>query len=130
MSKTAFVHGGSIFELLTVPEGITLDECYSADYLARCTDVPTAAQIGWTLGADGKTWGPPPPPPSPLRSATVSALLDALSSSQRATITTDHMARLVARAQLGPVVLTDPKVKRAADDLSVTPDAWFTLAGA
>ncbi len=66
----------------------------------------------------------------PVRSATVSTLLDALSTSQRATIAADHMSRLVARAQIGPVVLGDPKVKRAADDMHITPDAWFTLAGA
>jgi len=65
-----------------------------------------------------------------LPRATVSALLDALSASQRTTITTDHMARLVARAATGPVVLGDPKVGRAAADIGITPDAWFTLAGA
>lgn len=64
-----------------------------------------------------------------VRFATVSALLDALSTTQRATVTPDHMSRLVARAQLGPVVLGDPKVARAATDMSITPDAWFTLAG-
>jgi len=66
----------------------------------------------------------------PVRSATVSKLLDALSTSQRAAIAADHMGRLLARAQLGPVVLGDPKVKRAADDMHLTPDAWFILAGA
>ena len=45
-------------------------------------------------------------------------------------VTADHMARLVGRAALGPVVLTAPKVGRAAADMSLTPDAWFTLAGA
>jgi len=65
-----------------------------------------------------------------VRTATVSVLLDALSIEQRATITPDHMSRLVARAAVGAVVVTDPKVKRAADDLSIAPDAWFTLAGA
>ena len=65
-----------------------------------------------------------------VRTASVSALLDTLSASQRATITQDHMSRLVARAATGPVVPSDPKVGRAATDIGITPDAWFTLAGA
>ncbi len=65
----------------------------------------------------------------PVRKAAVSTLLDALSASQRATITPDHMGRLVARSGLGHVIITDPKVGRAAADMGITPDAWFTLAG-
>ena len=67
--------------------------------------------------------------PTPVRSATVSTLLDALSVAQRGAISTDHMGRLIARAAIGPVVSTDPKISRAATDMGITPDAWFTLAG-
>ncbi len=69
-------------------------------------------------------------PVASVRSTTVTTLLDSLSSTQRAEITTDHMARLIARSALGPVVLTDPKVTRAATDMNITADAWFTLAKA
>lgn len=65
-----------------------------------------------------------------VRVATVSSLLDALSITQRAAITVDHMGRLVARSVLGHVIIADPKVGRAAADMGITPDAWFTLAGA
>lgn len=64
------------------------------------------------------------------RLTTISALLDGLSTTQRASIPLDHMVRLLARAAKGPVAVDDPKVVRAATDLALTPDAWFTLAGA
>ncbi len=120
------------------PDGFSLEECFpnvgALDASGNgIVSIPEGASPKVGMTYDGKVFGPAPPS-SPIvprpRTATVSALLDALSASQRGTITADHMSRLVARAQLGPVVLGDPKVKRAADDMSITPDAWFTLAGA
>jgi len=113
------------------PDGFSLDECYPPD--SGVVPIPDGKTVTVGMTWDGKVFGPPPPDPvmsAPPRTATVSALLDALSIPQRATITADHMSRLVARAATGPVVLGDPKVARAADDLSIAPDAWFTLAGA
>ncbi len=112
------------------PDGFSLDECYPPD--SGIVPIPDGKSVTPGMTWDGKVFGPPPAPPQipAPRSATVSALLDALSTGQRATITSDHMSRLVARAAVGHVVVTDPKVKRAADDLSIAPDAWFTLAGA
>ena len=78
----------------------------------------------------GNTPSPALVAPVPARTTTVSALLDCLSVVQRAAITVDHMQRLLARAAKGRVGLDDPKVVRAAADLAMTPDAWFTLAGA
>lgn len=91
------------------------------------TTVPTIP-VPYTTAGTGGTIGDKTIA-GPARKAAVSTLLDALSAAQRATVTPDHMSRLVARAQLGPVVLGDPKVARAATDMSITPDAWFTLAG-
>lgn len=129
---TAFrADGGVVVEITTYPDDVELSDCFHPDLGFRPVQKGASPKVGMTW--DGKAFGPAPPS-SPIvprpRTATVSALLDALSASQRGTITADHMSRLVARAQLGPVVLGDPKVKRAADDMSITPDAWFTLAGA
>jgi len=104
-------------ETLSAPEGSTFA-------------MVKGAGVGWTASG-GTLVAPPAPPhsPAPPRSATVSNLLDALSTTQRAAITIDHMGRLVARSGLGHVIITDPKVGRAAADMGLTPDAWFTLAG-
>ncbi len=123
---------GIVVELFAAhPSGLPLDECYPAALGVLPISAGASPVIGMTY--DGKAFGPPPPvpvvPPRP-RTATVSVLLDALSAAQRATITPDHMSRLVARAAVGDVVVTDPKVARAAADMSIAPDAWFTLAGA
>lgn len=61
MSRTARIEDGAIVELLAPPEGMALEDCYHADLLAMCATVPDAAQIGWKLGADGKTWKAPTP---------------------------------------------------------------------
>jgi len=142
MSGTMILHvvkANMIADAMVVPDGTTIA---SDGKSAACGDTIFAAPDGAVFavisggvigyGWNGKTVSAPATTPQPplARTATVSLLLDALSSSQRAAITVDHMARLVARAAVGPVVLTDPKVKRAADDMSITPDAWFTLAGA
>jgi len=109
------------------PQPVPAD-VFGPDFGKHFVPCGPTVRTGWTY--DGKIFAAPvaAPRPAPQRATTVSALLDALSSSQRATITTDHMNRLVARAQLGSVVVTDPKVKRAADDMAITPDAWFDLA--
>jgi len=120
------------------PDGHPLEECFpnvgALDASGTgIVPIPSGTTVTPGMTYDGKAFGPPPPPPKPVsrpRSATVSALLDALSTAQRATITPDHMSRLVARAATGPVVISDPKVGRAATDMSMTADAWFTLAGA
>jgi hypothetical protein len=105
-----------------------VSDVFALNIAKHMVECDAAVRQGWTY--DGKTFAAPVATPlrAPPRTATVSALLDALSSSQRATITADHMNRLVARAQLGPVVVIDPKVKRAADDMALTSDAWFDLA--
>lgn len=126
------VEDGIVVELIAPhPDGFSLDECFPAEL--GVLPIPAGASPALGMTWDGKVFGPIPPAPPQVpasRSATVSALLDALSTAQRGTITPDHMSRLVARAAVGHVVVTDPKVKRAADDLSIAPDAWFTLAGA
>ncbi len=120
------------------PDGFSLEECFpnvgSLDASGNgIVPIPDGKTVTVGMTWDGTNFGPPPPvpvvPPRP-RTATVSVLLDALSAAQRATITPDHMSRLVARAAVGAVVVTDPKVARAAADMSIAPDAWFTLAGA
>lgn len=119
------------------PNGFSLEECFpnvgSLDASGNgIVPIPDGKTVTVGMTWDGTNFGPPPPTPPVVprpRTAPVSILLDALSSSQRATVTPDHMSRLVARAATGPVVLGDPKVARAAVDMSITPDAWFTLAG-
>ena len=128
---TAFrADGGVVVEITTYPDDVELSDCFHPDLGFRPVQKGASPKVGMTW--DGKAFGPPPPvpvvPPRP-RTATVSVLLDALSAAQRATITPDHMSRLVARAAVGAVVVTDPKVARAATDIGITPDAWFTLAG-
>ncbi len=132
------VKANTIADAMVVPDGTTIA---SDGKSAACGDTTFAAPDGAAFavisggvigyGWDGKAVSAPvtPPQPPPPRTATVSLLLDALSTTQRAAITVDHMGRLVARSGLGHVIITDPKVGRAAADMGITPDAWFTLAG-
>ena len=49
MTKLAYVQSGVIAELPAPQPGFTLQQCYHADYLAACVEVPETAQIGWVL---------------------------------------------------------------------------------
>ena len=110
------------------PDGFSLEECYPPGVVTPVPD-GTNPKVGMTY-ADGK-FGPapvPPAPPSRPRAATVAALLDALSSTQRGAIPQDDRDRLLARAIEGPVSESSAKVVRAAKGVGLTPSAWFDAA--
>jgi len=142
MSGTMILHvvkANTIADAMVVPSGTTMA---SDGKSAACGNTTFAAPDGAAFaiisggvigyGWDGKTVSAPATTPQPplARTATVSLLLDALSTTQRGTIAADRMIRLVARGAMGHVIITDPKVGRAAADMGITPDAWFTLVGA
>lgn len=105
---------------------LTITDAQRAEFLAH----PGLRQ--WVNGAVQPYAPPLAPCTTPVRAAGLSALLDPLSPTQRATITADHKDRLQAEASEHPgglLPIGNAKVTRAAADLGLTPDAWFNLAG-
>ena len=65
MSKFARVVAGTVAEVFTPPEGVTIQECFHADVAAMFQPCPNMVEVEWTT--DGKeAWAPPPVVPSAI----------------------------------------------------------------
>lgn len=64
--KYARIINGQVLELITPPEGYNITDCYHADIVKTCQQIPIDqdVQIGWTF-ADGVFTAPVETPTEP-----------------------------------------------------------------
>ena len=95
--KYARIVSSIVAETFTVPAGLTIQQCFTAELVAQFTSCPAEVQAGWIKQSNG-SFQPPPPLPTPeppVPPPNYIAFWDALiASSVYASIRTQSMASL------------------------------------
>lgn len=59
----ARVHESIVIEVFVVPQGFTINDCFTPEIVAQFEPCPDEVKPGWIKQEDGTFVAPPPPPP-------------------------------------------------------------------
>lgn len=63
--KTVRIADGVVIEIMVVPEGMALAECYPAGIVETCFDAKNEVGLGWVTTDNGNTFSAPAAEPAP-----------------------------------------------------------------